>query len=180
VEYLYAVVILVMLYIGFRVWSSWYRLVYRLALPSSEFEECVMPWVRSGGNGHHISIFHQRSGVMILIKKHLPLNVPEAKVSLRVTKMRIPQPAKYQPQRGRESVVRQWTFRWVPWRYLPSAKKGEILERVNCGGSLKRTFAQVYRMIREEPGIGDGAIFCVWAGVGRSWFRGSWFGAFDD
>ncbi len=179
-EITYGIAILVALYVAFQVWDRWYRLVYTFTIPSSRFEEGTTPWLRSGGKGHNVSIFHQPSGIMVLIRKDLPMNLPEAKVSFKVTKMRIPRAERYQPQRGRESVAGEWRFRWVPKRYLPSAKQGEVLERVNCGGSVKRTFAEVSRMIWEEPGIPDDAACYVWAGVGRSWRRGSWFGSFED
>lgn len=179
-ELTYGIAILVALYVAFQVWDRWYRLVYTFTIPSSRFEECVTPWMRSGGKGHNVSIFHQPSGTMFLIRKDLPLNLPEAKVSFKVMRMRIPLAERYQPQRGRESVVGEWRFRWVPSRYLPSAKQGEVWERVNCGGSVKRTFEQVARLIREKRDIPEDAIFHVWAGVGRSWRRGSWFGSFED
>jgi hypothetical protein len=65
------------------------------------------------------------------------------------------------------AMVRAWrdfTSVWV-WD-LPSREKAQVLEKVDCGNSLREVTETVHRMIEENEPLREAPVFDVW-GKGR-------------
>ena len=179
-ELLYGLVLAVVVYVVLRIRERLRRLVYKMAIPSTQFEERVAARLRAGGKNFRVFIYDPLSATLLIAQKHMRHNLPEATVGLTITRKSVPEPKRFDPEAGKADRTGQWVYKVVPKSRLPKPDDGELLERVNCGGSLSSAMRTVAQMVTRDPLLAEAETFYVWTDVGRSFRYGTVFGRFED
>jgi hypothetical protein len=179
-ELLYVLILVLVVHIALRVREHFIRIVHNLPIPSVEFYERLRALLLAGGKGLRAYVYEPRSEILIVVHKKMPRWVPEAPVRLIVARRRVCHPERFDPEAGRQRQAGERAYKVVPKRRLPSAEAGQLLERVDCAGSVKRALAEVVRMISQEPALAKARAFHLWTDVGRSGRYGTTFGVFEE
>jgi hypothetical protein len=177
--YLVFIAVCVIAYLALDFWVNGSRQVYKYTDIPAALEAGILPLTRRSLDGHRTFVFHQASGSLLQILKRLPRNAVEAHVSLKLSKLRVPEPARYDLEKGRG--YRRMRLRprgsFSPWR-LPSPSKASPVEEADCGASLKTLESTIRRMLSEEGAGEEGLVLYVWGdmkgGVNRT------YGTFTD
>jgi len=191
----YAIAAIVAFFIVFETFPQVRYLVHRNVPVSDVGPYFIRPWLLRGCNGHSVMICHRPSETLIRASKSLRPNFDRCgTVSLAVTRMHISNPRKgrldsrpplsirlgrrYMAKARPSAMIRAWrdfTSVWV-WD-LPSPKKGQVLEKVDCGNSLRKVTETVHRMIEENEPLRGDPVFDVWAKGRSAWHT---MGVFED
>jgi len=193
----YAIGAVVLFFVLLELLPDVRRLVYTNVSLNQLLSSLMPAWLLPACNGACVMIYHRSSDTLFRVSKRLHPNFdPAGEVILKVEHIRVSNPRKERLANAssllwmrmvKTYMATKWpssTWGWANqvtvWVWnLPSGNRGDVLEVVDCGNSLRRAVEAVRQQIEEAEPIRENPAFDVWneGRIAASWRT---LGVFSD